>query len=1079
MQHRISVLALAAALALAPFDALAQGRGTGRISGRVSDEATGNPLAGVTITVTGPALQGEATEFTGEDGSYLLTDLPPGEYLVRFYYADLVIERPNVKLSADQTLAVNVSVPAEKAKTETIQITERAPTVDVGNTQVQTTVTREFVRRTPNRNRSYESVLLIAPGSAIDDVGVSFNGSTGPENAFLINGLNTTNPSHGLLSSRLTLEFIEETEIISGGYQAEYGRSTGGVVNVVTRSGSNDLKGELFFGITPLQLQGETRARLGEAVASRSHLLNNELDIGFTVSGPIVKDHVWFFAGFHPQYSEQSYDRFLRRRLANDIGPDDMTYEGDLVGGRPMTDEATRAARLAGCAEWTKNRSPELCPDPAFVTEDIPGTDRSFHSQAWLLNYIAKFDFRLDDDNRISLEYIGAPSRFNGVRDNLLNGNPNFEGRGFNADPATYEFGEDQQVHDVIGHYVSKWFERKLTMDIFLGYHLETDVVDPEGTGPLTRDTNVRSLSIFEDVAACAPRMISGVFFDPCPVSNYDYGGFGLFEDTSQSRLTGSLYLTYLAQLGGAHELKLGGDFELNRYRDKRSYTGLGLHTILDAFGTVEQQAFGRYSDPETLDSVVIVESFEADVTSAREMVFLRDSYRPEFLPGLTLNAGLRWELEQLKDAEGETLISLSDNIAPRIGVVYDWTQKGLSKIYASYGQFYEAIPLNLSQRQFAGEVIVLRYTDQCSRDARGRLIASTCDFAPPTPDDAFGGSTKISPVLKGQYLNEIVAGLEYDVGDELVLGAAYIHRDLGRVIEDISVDGAHTYFIANPGEENPGAIKDLQDDIARLETDLAAANEADRADIETMIDEKKSQIVLLRGAATFPRPTRDYNALMLTARKRFSNRIALLASYTYSRTIGNYPGLYQASNQQIDPNLSTQLDLTSLLLNREGPLPNDRPHNIKIIGSYYYPIGDESQGEGLTFALAFNGQSGVPIEVLGRDPLYGEVEAFILPRGSGGRTPFLTSVDLKIGYLVDRLEFSWEIFNVLNQRSATGVDEEYTPDSVQPIVNGTPADLPNLKTTSGLPVRKNPNYGQPTSFQQPLAMRFGARVKF
>src|SRR5262249_9712658 len=145
-------------------------------------------------------------------------------------------------------------------------------------------------------------------------------------------------------------------------------------------------------------------------------------------------------------------------------------------------------------------------------------------------------------------------------------------------------------------------------------------------------------------------------------------------------------------------------------------------------------------------------------------------------------------------------------------------------------------------------------------------------------------------------------------------------------------------------------------------------------------------------------------------------DRFSVLASYTYSRTLGNYPGLYSQSNSQLDPNYSTQYDLAGLLLNRDGPLPNDRPHNLKLMAFYNLPL-DEADREGLTFAVTLRAESGIPIDVLGRNPLYGANETFILPRGSGGRLPMLTNLDLKVGYSLDQFEVSWEVFNVLDNR--------------------------------------------------------------
>src|SRR5262249_51798774 len=158
----------------------------------------GKKLAGITVTVTSPALQGEQTEFTNADGYFIITELPPGEYLVRFYFGDLRVERPAVYVTADKTLAVNVAMPMQKAEIKTIRIVEQSPTVDVGNTQTQTSVTSELVRNTPVQGRSYDSIMNLAPGAAAGTgeagigkgASVSFNGATGPENNFLIDGVN-------------------------------------------------------------------------------------------------------------------------------------------------------------------------------------------------------------------------------------------------------------------------------------------------------------------------------------------------------------------------------------------------------------------------------------------------------------------------------------------------------------------------------------------------------------------------------------------------------------------------------------------------------------------------------------------------------------------------------------------------------------------------------------------------------------------------------------------------------------------------------------------------------------------------
>jgi hypothetical protein len=161
-----------------------------------------------------------------------------------------------------------------------------------------------------------------------------------------------------------------------------------------------------------------------------------------------------------------------------------------------------------------------------------------------------------------------------------------------------------------------------------------------------------------------------------------------------------------------------------------------------------------------------------------------------------------------------------------------------------------------------------------------------------------------------------------------------------------------------------------LQNQIAGIDQQIAGTTDQARlTQLRKQRDDTNQQLSLYNAAAGFEKPKRDYNAFTLTAHKRFSHNFILLASYTYSRTVGNYPGLFQASNGQLDPNISTQYDLPELLINRNGPLPNDRPHNFKVTGAYTLPI--KSWGN-VTVGLNFFTQSGTPIEVLGRHPTYG-----------------------------------------------------------------------------------------------------------
>src|SRR5262249_41933905 len=133
-------------------------------------------------------------------------------------------------------------------------------------------------------------------------------------------------------------------------------------------------------------------------------------------------------------------------------------------------------------------------------------------------------------------------------------------------------------------------------------------------------------------------------------------------------------------------------------------------------------------------------------------------------------------------------------------------------------------------------------------------------------------------------------------------------------------------FFIANPGEFDDGEEQKLL------------------AQIQSMPDSQTRQalvnrLIAYRGVRNFDVPRRDYNALQLTASKRFSRNFFLQGSYTYSRLTGNFPGLFNPDSGQLDPNITSQYDLYELLSNRRGPLPADRPHMLKVDGYYTFDL--------------------------------------------------------------------------------------------------------------------------------------------
>jgi hypothetical protein len=277
----------------------------------------------------------------------------------------------------------------------------------------------------------------------------------------------------------------------------------------------------------------------------------------------------------------------------------------------------------------------------------------------------------------------------------------------------------------------------------------------------------------------------------------------------------------------------------------------------------------------------------------------------------------------------------------------------------------------------------------------------------------------------------------------DLVLGVRGIYRPQGTVIEDGSFDDGDHYFIFNPGEST----------TEQLACDFGQC---------------------------FGRARRFYRALEFTATRRFNNNFSFIASYVFSSLTGNYEGLFRNDNGQSDPNITSLFDLTSLLANTYGRLPNDRPHQFKFNGTYVTPWK-------LVVSGNFYAQSGSPFNALIPHPVYGNNEGFLNPRGTtivptpsvtgaGGiesavgtnRTPMTFNLDLGVYYPIKfdekrELRFTADWFNVTNTQRAITLDQTF-------LITSGVAGVPNVP---------NPFFGTGQVFQYPSSLRLGAKFRF
>jgi outer membrane receptor protein involved in Fe transport len=1063
----ISIL-VAVGLAFLATTAHAQTSTTGAIRGTVEDQA-GQPVVGATVIVTSPALQGQQADLTEGDGTYYVSNLAPGTYMITVFYANKEFQRTNVPVRVGKTAVANVAVNAD-FEGERIVVEDRAPIIDQGSTKTGLTIDNDFTQNVPT-GRTFGAVLETAAGSQGDLYGTSFGGSTSAENIYIVEGLNTTDPAYGVQSTNLPNEFISETEVITGGYNAEYGRATGGVINVVTKSGSNEFHGSVFSYYTP----GFLRASAQETPSAASSIdaigeLDYQWDLGAELGGPIVKDKLWFHVGVNPSFSNSSLHRVINTRVDAD---------GDGV--------------------------PDVDPETGFlITEEV---DRfTFSRPSRTVYFTGKLTGAVAPEHQGQLSFFGNPSS----REAFPYTVTGVERAG--------RFEIDSGAMDIAGKWTSKFNDNKTQVDAVIGWHRnvhnETPALDGGGdpqvrfgpTAPLTDYSDYETA--FGGVpAACDDADPNDPYpmITNCPVTNYNVGGIGFRETQTTDRLSAKVSATQRVKAAGHHAFKAGVDIEHQTYDHLSDFSGGTRYLLLqsgvwrvDRFFTVRDDGMQPCGSDIDQDGTPDANcTFQPDgllsnTTTQNIGAFVQDSW--SIMPNLTFNAGIRWEQQTLfvgEEVQGqispttgepipEVAFKISDMFAPRVGLIYDWTKEGRSKVFGHYGRFYESIPMDINARAYGGEVFnvnVLLPSDGMNTcdpqgtgcDPDGPLALANLFFG--------GGEELVTPGLGGQYLDEGILGAEYELLPDFKVGASVVHRSLGRVIEDVSTDGANTYIIANPGEVDEGAVADL-----RAEADAIEASDPARAEF------LRFQADMYEGVGIFDEPNRVYNALQLTAEKRFARDLMVRGSYTLSRLRGNFPGLFSPETGQLDPNLTSMYDLPELMANRYGPLAADRTHLLKIDG--YYILAREGLGQ-FVFGSSIRAQSGIPHNTLGSHSLYGGGESYILPRGTADASPFMTQLDLKVAYgrklgKQYLLEAFFDVFNVLNTQTEVDADEIYTFENVNPIVGGTEEDLRHLKAlnpATDLPTNRvaevNPNFGNVVSRQAPLTMRFGVRLTF
>jgi outer membrane receptor protein involved in Fe transport len=1089
--------------------------------------------------VASPALIGVKRAETDAVGYYRFANLPPGRYTVTVTASGFrTFKQENLELLVGRlpTLDIRMEV---GAVTETVDVSAQAALIDTTQSKVQTNVTDASLMNLPTQSLSFQSFIQFAPGARSEPLqqGYQVNGASNSENAYLVEGMETAAVLDGRSKVNVPVDFIQEVQIKTNGFEAEYGGALGGVVNVVQKSGSNELHGSLFTYYTADRFNAgggnpntpltgyagpnpsQVRNPSWPANANGAPRLDQPLqyyypvkdhyrivDPGFTLGGPIAKDRLWFFLSAAPDFNQV-------RRTVN------FTYPG-ASGPRTFNQNtytyyslarldylATQKIRLHGSWQYGYQR---------VTGSSLPGAD-DIHGQF----------------NPVS---TSNPDNYNGGIGNV---SPN----------VLYTVGADITLTPslIATARYAYWAYEDTPMSRGL----------PTGVRYLYADTNY-PYATGNAPAPASTKALDGTAIPSQFVNSAGYSNIGANSQTTFDwwrRHTFGTDIAWFKNALGTHNIKFGygfmhgiNDSLAGIYNTSLTYVAYNVQYVpnsqigiancknivaqnLQKYGAAGGNADGTgcqglWGTANVRDLI----SSSGKVGGWNHSLYIQDAWTVN--KRLTLNIGLRLDKESLpsyNSLPGFNGISFGwgDKLAPRLGAAYDVLGNAKIKVYGSFGYFFDIMKYNLPQGSFGGAywhdcVYALDSPDYTTiipqRDSQGHYcplggggtpavgsipnarFIENYDYREPANDPnqigSLGKTGLVDPNLQPMKQHVWTFGAAWQISRDLVFEPVYTRSRLDRTIEDAGVitpDG-EVYYIVNPGE---GVNKTVPNCTA---------------------------------CPPNPKAVRNYDGLELRLTKRFATNWFGSFSYTYSRSYGNYSGLTAtdvsdsigrngANTDRAFDEAFMQFDAHGKVI--DGPLATDRPHTVKI-NAYYSPRWGRLNPTIGLFQTFYSGTPlssyisvwGAPVFVEGRgkfadvarDPATGNWT------GSGvhdARTPHFSQSDISIFQdfhisksnerLVARI--GGDCINCFNQHHVTIINQNLIRTSgLNPYQCGTsgancsgPTDE-NAGFSYASVMNKGYDYiglansqartlsslyGQPQAWQLPRSVRFQVRVTF
>jgi len=362
MRLGITVRVVVAMLAVMITNAATAQERSGGLAGVVIDSSQA-PVPGATITATNKQTQATRVVVSGENGTYRIPDLEPGRYTVTVELQGFQkTQTDDVLVLLGRTADLNATLTVG-AVSEVVTVTGDTKTqVDLRSTTVAHNVTAEEFDRMP-KTRSFQGIALTSPGVNQGEIegGFQVNGASGAENSFTVDGVNTNSLIYGSSRQDTQFEYLQEVQVKTGGIAAEYGGALGGVISAVTKSGGNRFSGEGHYYYSGNAISAGPVQRLQLSPLDDTTVLNvqddaqknNRSEVGGSLGGPIVRDHLFFFGSVSP--------RFIRR--TNDYLFSNGTEPGSIPQSQTVTQTfgkvtySSSRMQANGSVLWTPLRS--------------------------------------------------------------------------------------------------------------------------------------------------------------------------------------------------------------------------------------------------------------------------------------------------------------------------------------------------------------------------------------------------------------------------------------------------------------------------------------------------------------------------------------------------------------------------------------------------------------------------------------------------------------------------------------------------------------------------------------------------